>query len=105
MSCSKLKKNIEKPQVDVQESFTWKHIVVSDSKGRYLKSYVEQEIKWIHQSGASTDDIYRWLSRNINKLISEYQKVAIYIWTGTCDATFKENKCINVKRFDPLPSF
>jgi hypothetical protein len=75
VSCSKLKKNIDK-SVEVPDSFSWKPVVVSDLKGRYMKLcsrnlFVEKKIKWIYKPGASASDIYGWLQINVDKLISE----------------------------------
>lgn len=113
MSASKLLKNVEKrlPETRSLTSITWKPVVVSDSKGRYLKLlsanvFPEREIKWISQPGATTSQIYSYLRNNIADLVHQYQKIHIYVWTGTCDLTEKhQDRSISLKSGDPTESF
>lgn len=73
-----------------------KPIIVSDSKGRYLKEYVdshknpESSILWAYKGGATTFNRYLWLKQNIDSLITKYGNLSIYIFTGSCDLTIKQ---------------
>lgn len=112
MTHSGLLKNIEKGIADdVPDTLVWTPVLLSDSKGRYLKcatsgkSGLQAKIKWACKSGASTSDRFEWLSKNIDKLTTEYEKVSVYLWTGTCDLTFKTGKYVQLQKNNPVQSF
>ena len=97
MSNSKLRKHSSKAarsEEPKKYSLQRTPALLSDSKGKYLKSVVniqsslEKEILWFCKSGASSTDTYHWLCRNINKLVESH--VSLYVWVGTCDLTSKE---------------
>lgn len=63
---------------DVSQSSSvviWQPMVLSDSKGRFLKLAVdkninpETQIKWCYKSGTHSEDSYTWLRHNIANLL------------------------------------
>ena len=92
MSDKRLKKNLLKDE-PAQKKLHAKPVIISDSKGRYLKLCVnpekspENDILWLYKGGASTFDRYLWLKQNLDKLMKRYGQLSFYIWTGTCDLT------------------
>ena len=95
MSDRRLQKNIDSESCQTNKLFL-KPVIISDSKGRYLQNCVEpnkcpeNEILWIWKSGATTFERYLWLKENIDYLISKYHALSVYIFTGTCDLTIKQ---------------
>ena len=73
-----------------------KPVVVSDSKGKYLKACVSQtrnpesKILWRAKGGATTLDRYLWLKDNVDAFIDKYGPLSVYVFTGTCDLTIKQ---------------
>ena len=79
-------------------------IVVSDSKGRYLKevahnalldsngnvvectrpNLIEESIKWKYKGGRTAPEGSRWLRANFKQLQRKYGEIAVYFWLGTC---------------------
>lgn len=106
MSLSRLQKNICKATTSSDNSQTdlaWKPVIISDSKGRYIKLAVnksvshENEIIWCFKSGANCHERYIWLEHNVEDLLKKHRRIALFIWLGTCDLTRKVNKYINLK--------
>lgn len=104
MSNNRLNKNIDNATASSSSQsysdLNWKPVVLSDSKGRYLKLavnkaiHLETQIQWCYKGGAHTEDTYLWLTRNIENLLKKYGKIVMYIWLGTCDLTKKVDKFI-----------
>lgn len=106
MSFKKLQRNIDK-RAELEGPLIWKPVIISDSKGRYLKDCgsSENQVLWCYKSGSTTLDRFTWLSQNLDKLIVKYGKIHIYVWTGTCDMTSKEHRYIHLKSGNPLTTF
>lgn len=68
-------------------------IVLSDSKGNYIKQHVtnrvEQDIIWCCNKSQTSEAGLHWLFANIDKKLERYGELSIYIWLGTCDLTIK----------------
>lgn len=97
MSENRLKKHIDNGTTRVNSTLTFTPVFVSDSKGRYLKSHAtSDQIKFFCKSGADSDDIKDWFKNNIQKLITKYSRIRIYIWIGTCDFTAKSDHYIKL---------
>lgn len=69
-------------------------IVVSDSKGSYLKTQTqnvepERQIIYDYKPGSTTNQCVDYIFRNINTWKRNYGSVLILVWTGTCDLTHK----------------
>ena len=98
---NKINKQLQKPAVRAEGICIRKPVVISDSKGNYLKDWCytneECEIKWICRNGGCTARIFDWFRGNLDNLIKEHKKVAIYIWSGTCDLTIKKGQCIQLR--------
>ena len=97
MTESRLVKNIQKTDDDTGvKRLRLTPVVVSDSKGKYLKACVSQnrdpesKILWRAKGGATTLDRYLWLKDNVDVLNDRYGPLSIYIFTGTCDLTIKQ---------------
>lgn len=101
MSERRLNKNTL-ADVDPNISLCYKPVIISDSKGRYLKlcvdknSPLEENVQWYYQSGSNSSNVLQWVQRNVPKLNSKYGKVCLYIWIGTCDLTLKQGRVISL---------
>ena len=110
MSGRRLRKNILPPVTSSGETLVWKPIVLSDSKGRYLKLCTdfsvqpEKYILWLYKSGASSEERYQRLNGIIEKQLKRWRRVALIIFTGTCDLTNKQGRFINLRPDDPVAS-
>ncbi|CAG2243268.1 unnamed protein product [Mytilus edulis] len=91
MSERKLEKYLKRklPEITSEKSST--PILISDSKGNYLKTHIETEIdhkiRWYCERGRSTIAGYSWLESNIQRLTDRLDSVHVYVWLGTCDLT------------------
>ncbi|KAK3101656.1 hypothetical protein FSP39_005248 [Pinctada imbricata] len=95
------KKYIEKPRSAPIGDRKLQPIILSDSKGNWLKNHVsddvEKQIIWQSKSGARIADSTNWLKRNIAKSIINYGDIWLYVWIGTCDLTSKNKKYISLR--------
>lgn len=68
-------------------------MVLTDSKGSYLKSEVstaiESSVIWWYNSGWNSDTGLGYLTRNVTAAIRTYGRIHVYVWLGTCDLTKK----------------
>ena len=91
MTENKLRKFISKPREPPSGKRTHQPIILTDSKGNYLKKYachdVEKQIVWLPKSGAKIEDSTQWLKSNISKKIINYGDIWLYVWMGTCNLT------------------
>ncbi|CAG2254280.1 unnamed protein product [Mytilus edulis] len=91
MSERKLEKYLKRklPEITSEKSST--PILISDSKGNYLKTHTEteiyHEIRWYCERGRSTIAGYSWLESNIQRLTDRLDSIHVYVWLGTCDLT------------------
>ena len=101
MTENKLRKFISKPREPPSGKRTHQPIILTDSKGNYLKKYachdVEKQIVWLPKSGAKIEDSTQWLKSNISKKIINYGDIWLYVWIGTCNFTSKNKKYISLK--------
>lgn len=95
MSLSSLQKYINENPVSlptgIQDTTV---IVVSDSKGLYLRNQVqnivpERNIIWKSVPGRSSQQAVDYIISNVDYFINRYKKVLLLVWTGTCDLTHK----------------
>ena len=75
-------------------------ILVSDSKGLWLRNYCPElsfpfELWCI--PGARTKELVNPIKQRIDKAIKRHSKIAIYLWSGTCDLTEKSGKYIRLR--------
>jgi hypothetical protein len=65
MTENKLRKFISKPREPPSGKRTHQPIILTDSKGNYLKKYachdVEKQIVWLPKSGGKIEDSTQWL--------------------------------------------
>jgi len=91
MSENKLRKYLKRPLPPIIGQQLYTPIVISDSKGKYLKdncsTEIEHNIKWRCVSGRSVEQGYLWLLENITHEIGHFDNIHLYIWFGTCDLT------------------
>lgn len=100
MSLNRLDKFVNTVDSDQEHThLSWKPIIISDSKGRYLKPYdtPSSQILWENQGGRSSEQAKHWLSRNIDQLVRQHNKIHLFIWVGTCDLTLKSGRYISLK--------
>lgn len=75
-------------------------IFLSDSKARYILDYrylIEEfgrSIDFQFRSGARFLDLFFWLQKNLHHKVSQYGKIVLYVWLGTCDLTAKKSEFI-----------
>lgn len=100
MSNRKLIKFLERPVPQFQTPQLKTPVILTTSKGRYLKQELRESdvnIVWCIKSGASTAERVEYLRHNIKQLIKDYGTLYIYIWVGTCDVTYKAGKYIDIR--------
>ena len=74
-------------------------IIVSDSKGDYLlkqaeradANCIEKNIVWFTKKGRKTEEAVEWIIGNYEYLLDKYGDFTLYLWSGTCDASLKQN--------------
>lgn len=102
MSNAKLVKFINKTTVPPTSRKNYTPVILSDSKGKWLKqkvkpiNQVENEIIWWSKGGSKSKNSYDWLRRNIQRKINKLGPIWIYIWFGTCDLTTYNKKYISI---------
>ena len=78
-------------------------IILTDSKGRYLKSQISSQIEgsvvWWYGGGWNSDKGLSFLTENIKDAQCRHVRVHVYVWLGTCDLTIrtgtKGHICLN----------
>ena len=96
MSLAKLNKYLNKYSAAVIPAQSQKlrvPVVLSDSKGLYLKSSVsqrvEQHILWWCESSRKTSKGVNSLKENLPRKIRLMGNIHLYVWLATCDLTSK----------------
>lgn len=89
----KILKYANKP-IHFKGSLKKQPIIISDSKGKYLKKDALDIPKSINcfiefqcRGGARFADYYCWLKRNLQQKVNQYGHIVLYIFLGTCDLT------------------
>ena len=78
-------------------------ILLSDSKGNYLKPYTEYTDKYGHsvdfacKKGARFCDSYIWLDKFLPGKVQKYKQVVLYVFLGTGDLTVRQGKYIQLR--------
>lgn len=71
-------------------------VLLSDSKGSYLKDQVtinpETFIKFWCKSGATAEDRLQYLKQNLEAHIETYTNITLFVWLGTCNLTSKKSE-------------
>lgn len=102
---SKLKKFVDTP-IHFQGRLWKQPILISDSKGNYLKTHsdlIEQfhhHIDFQCRGGARFVDYFHWLKYNLAKKVTQYGHIIIYCFLGTCDLTLRKGKYIQLRHDD-----
>ena len=69
-------------------------IVLSDSKGRYVKDVQYTlpgfDIRFEGRSGFRLFQGLNWLKANLQSLVTLYSHITLNVWLGTCDLTVKK---------------
>ena len=99
MSENRLKKHCAAVTTDAYHSrLSWTPIVISDSKGRYLKEFSDhRDILFIHKGGWTSSQLFSYLHKNLRKLLQKNNRRSLYIWVGTCDFTEKHGRLIRLR--------
>ena len=106
MSFKRLHRNVQKyDKQSVPEVLSWKPIIITDSKGKYLKKALhksdltEKNITWYGRGGFNASNVVQFLSQSkIKSLLKIHNKIHFYIWVGTCDFTQKGKQFISLRR-------
>lgn len=104
MSNSKLLKYLERPLKS--KSLISKPVLISDSKGVYLKRHLDLfkksriVVQFECRPGARFADFYPWLKKNLSNLVQQHGRITLYIWLGTCDKTHKSGRYIDLRYVD-----
>ena len=100
MSVNKLVKFLGKPRIQQGNSKTHTPVVLTDSKGNWLKRKAEhrseRDIIWWAKSSDKIKNRFDWLEANIVHEIKRLGNIRLYVWLGTCDLTTKNKKFISV---------
>jgi hypothetical protein len=104
MSESKLRKFIARPRTSPVGDRKLQPIVLTDSKGNWLKRQIsdetENQIIWQAKSGARVEESTRWLKNNIANKIIRHGDIWLYVWLGTCNLTRKNKNYIDLAHPD-----
>lgn len=108
MSNDKLQREILKlrNKLSHQRAFNKTPIILSDSKGKYLKLQrnlaIESGVRFWHKKGATTRDSYKYLEGQIEEAVRHYKNIVFYVWLGTCDLTDfnRKNRYISLRSRD-----
>ena len=86
-------------------SFNWSPVVVTDSKGKYLRKYnfqddkIDQKITWLGRSGFSFEDEVKFLSKDkLKALIKYHRRISLCVFIGSYDFTVKGKRYIRLKK-------
>lgn len=106
MNVAKLQRYLDtpKPSIDNPPRMRLVPIILSDSKGRYLRRQstlpLEHDIVWCDQfnEGGRTSDLgLEWVKSNFEKWGTKYKDFFLFVWLGTCNFCTKNNKYISLK--------
>ncbi|CAC5371045.1 unnamed protein product [Mytilus coruscus] len=104
---SKAEKNLTNLSPRLENVGTLKNIpvVLSDSKGRYLKDqtvdkHPERKIVWWIHPGTTVQQNLQWLQEKAVKTFQDLGQIHItlFIWLGTCDLTFKTDEFLSLNQ-------
>lgn len=100
MSTNKLVNFLNKPRPSKGPRQTHMPVVLTDSKGVWLKNRAvdpeDTNIVWWAKSSAKTKDRKDWLESNIEEQVRTSGDIWLYVWLGTCDLTSKGKKYISL---------
>lgn len=93
MSNITLVKSMQKPRSLTEGNRFITPVMLSDSKGEYIKTQVlhheDRNIVWWCKKGDTIEKRLRWLGTNISDKINRLRNIHLYVWLGTCDITSK----------------
>ena len=102
MSENKLRKFIARPRTSPVGDRKLQPIVLTDSKGNWLKRQISDEIEnqiiWQAKCGARVEESTRWLKNNIANKIIRHGDIWLYVWLGTCNLTRKTKQKLHRPR-------
>ena len=105
MSNKRLIKNAKKYVAENKpDSFDWTPMVLTDSKGKYLRKVhdktdrTENQIHWLGRSGFNSNNAVNFLKpKKIKSLLKFHNRISLYVWIGTCDLTAKFKRFIDLR--------
>lgn len=105
MSYRRLNANILKYKQKVVPEVSWKPVILTDSKGRYVRQVknsgyeIEQKILWLGRAGFNSSDAVRFLTaEKINSLLKYHKRICLFIFIGACDFTYKRKRQIHLRK-------
>lgn len=109
MNERKLREQINKLRVDPLVTPVRTPVLLSDSKGFYLKGQVranpERFIEFWGNRGDNSDDCLNFLRNHLASEVQRLQHISLFIWIGTCDLTRKTGKFIDVSSHDSSSAY
>lgn len=101
MSEPKLQRYLSSPDPDARNLSrqSVRPVIVSDSKGNYLKPHEDNNynIIWDSRGGRTTEGCLNWIHDNIIQLLKNHGKIHLFVWAGTCDLTEKNGQTIKLR--------
>lgn len=89
----------EVPREIARTEINFTPILISDSKGNYLKhersdlsNPIIDKIEWYCTGGAKIGSTLNWLKRNFGRIARNHRNIVVYLWLGTCDITRKNGE-------------
>ena len=77
-------------------------IVLSDSKGNYVKDHVKskvgRDIRWWNVKGLTSELSVYWLIKKLDFKIRKHSPLSRYVWLGTCNLTTKLPGAVTLNR-------
>lgn len=93
MSVQKFAKFMQKPRSATVGQQTITPVIISDSKGDYLKAQIihpeDRNIIWWCRRGITIEQSLCWLRSNIDSKIQQLGNIHFYVWLETCNITTK----------------
>lgn len=109
MNERKIREQISKLRVDPLIAPLRTPVLLSDSKGFYLKDQVtinpERFLEFWGDRGDSADDCLHFLRTHLSDEVERLGQISLFIWIGTCDLTIKTGKYIDVSSHDSSSAY
>ncbi|KAK3085125.1 hypothetical protein FSP39_024764 [Pinctada imbricata] len=104
MSENKIEKQLLKLRPKATGPLLFTPVLLSDSKGNHIRKHVQSgidfDIQWWCKGGSQINDSFDWLKRNLSHKLKRHNKIALYVWLGTCDLTVKNKQFTSLRADD-----
>lgn len=100
MSTNKLVNFLNKPRSTKGPKQTHLPVVLTDSKGNWLRDRAtdqsEIDLIWWAKSSDTVSNRCEWLEKNLGEKIKNIGNIWLYVWLSTCNLTSKEKNYISL---------